>query len=131
MTEKEISNALREHLASTSGRPSIILGENDPTPKQTPFWRSYFVKTPPRRTGIEPWHIHAGQFFVAVMVEEGTYTKKAEDFSELIVARFPANLILPAGDGEVQVTARPHASDGFNDGAYWRINVQIPYTAQT
>ena len=139
MTEKQIANALRTRLAATPSAPPIVWGANAPgvystddqqyvTP-EPPFWLAYQVKTPPERPGVENWNVYVGRLVVAVMVTEGTFENQSEDLAQRIIDQFPPNMILTAGNGQVQITAIGYADDGAPDGAYFRTNVHIRYLA--
>ena len=139
MTEQEISNALRDRLAGTTDAAPIVW-ENAPgafidgqykTP-EPPFWVVSQVKTPPDRYGLSTAHVLSGRLVVAVMAKEGDtdgFATTAEVDAEKIIARFPTDLFLTAGDGDVAIIARTYADDGYNDGAYWRVNVHIRWQA--
>lgn len=141
MTEQEIAQALRARLASTPDARSIVW-ENAPgahvdgeykTP-EAPYWLVSQVKTPPERIGLSTSHLHRGRLIVSVMAEEGDkngHTREAEQQAEKIIAHFPTNLTLTAGDGEVLVIARPYADEGYNDEPYWRVNVHVRWQAIT
>ena len=139
MTEEQIATALRTRLAATASAPPIVWGANAPgvystddqqyvTP-EPPFWLAYQVKTPPERMGVGDWHIYVGRLVVAVMVTEGTFEGESSAQAQRIIDQFPPNMILTAGDGQVQITAIGYADDGEPDGAYFRTNVHIRYLA--
>lgn len=136
MTEQEISNALRERLAGTADAAPIVL-ENAPgvydgakwvTP-EPPFWLVTQVKQPPERQGVSDWHIHRGRLVVGVMTRDATFATEAETQAEKILARFPAGLKMPAGTGTITFRDKAYGEEGFNDGAYWRVNVHIRWEA--
>lgn len=136
MTDQEISNALRQHLAGLTDAPPIVWenlpGVHNGTAWKTPdapFWAVTQVKTPPVRPGLDNWHKFAGRLVVAVMVQDGTGVNAAETQAEAIIARFAANTKLAAGDGKITIVERPYADDGYNDGAYWRVNVHVRWQA--
>ena len=139
MTEKQIADALRTRLEATPSASPIVWGANAPgvystddqqyvTP-EPPFWLAYQVKTPPERMGVGDWHIYVGRLVVAVMVTEGTFEGESSAQAQRIIDQFPPNMILTAGDGQVQITAIGYADDGEPDGAYFRTNVHIRYLA--
>lgn len=136
MTEKEIVDALREHLQGTPGAPPIVT-ENasgawvrgeivTPAP---PFWLVSQLKIPPFREGLVNRHRAQGRLIVAVMVTLGEFTGTAETQAELIVSRFSGDLELAAGDGVVNITDRPYWQDGYDDKSYWRVNTHIRWRA--
>jgi len=140
MTGADIENALRTHLDGTASAPPIVWGGNARgvwdnaaqayvTP-EPPFWLAYFVKSPPVRMGLDTWHIYEGRLVVAVMVQDGTFENESNVQAQRIIDQFPPNMILTAGDGQVQVMAVGYADDGAMDGAYFRTNVHIRYQAQ-
>jgi len=135
MTEEQIATALRTRLAATASAPPIVWGENAPgiwdaaalayvTP-EPPFWLAYFVKSPPERFGLSTAHTMVTRLVVAVMVQEGTFETEAATQAQRVIDQFPIDLILSAGDGQVQVASMGYADDGAMDGAYYRINVHI------
>ena len=139
MTEKQIAAALRTRLEATASAPPIVWGANAPgvystddqqyvTP-EPPFWLAYQVKTPPERPGVENWNVYVGRLVVAVMVTEGTFEGESSAQAQRIIDQFPPNMILTAGNGQVQITAIGYADDGAPDGAYFRTNVHIRYLA--
>jgi len=139
MTEKQIADALRTRLEATPSASPIVWGANAPgvystddqqyvTP-EPPFWLAYQVKTPPERPGVENWNVYVGRLVVAVMVTEGTFEGESSAQAQRIIDQFPPNMILTAGDGQVQITAIGYADDGASDGAYFRTNVHIRYLA--
>jgi hypothetical protein len=139
MTEEQIAVALRTRLAATPSASPIVWGANASgvwdaaalqyvTP-EPPFWLAYQVKTPPERMGVGDWHIYVGRLVVAVMVTEGTFEGESSAQAQRIIDQFPPNMILTAGDGQVQITAIGYADDGAPDGAYFRTNVHIRYLA--
>jgi hypothetical protein len=139
MTEKQIADALRAHLAGTTDA-APILWENapgiwsgtayvQPTP---PFWAVSMVKTPPERIGLADAHFLRGRMVVSVMAKEGDadgFADTAETHAERIVARFAADRDITAGDGVVTINDEPYHDEGYRDGAYWRVNVHIRWTA--
>jgi len=129
MTEADIADALRARLATTPGRPTTIVWENQAANPTAPYWVVGQVKSPAERLGLHSAHTLTGRLVVGVLVPEGTYTATAEAQAEAIIAHFPTDLSLTAGGGEVIVIARPHADDGYHDGAYWRVNVHIRWQA--
>ena len=140
MIGENIKNALRTRLDGTASAPPIVWGGNARgvwdnaaqayvTP-EPPFWLAYFVTSPPERQGIDPWHIYEGRLVVAVMVQDGTFENESNVQAQRIIDQFPPNMILTAGDGQVQVMAVGYADDGAMDGAYFRTNVHIRYQAQ-
>ena len=140
MNYKDIKTALRTRLAATPSAPPIVWGENAPgvydtqslqyvTP-EPPYWLAYFTTTPPERMGLDTWHIYVGRLVVAVMVQDGTFENESNVQAQRIIDQFPPNMILTAGDGQVQVMAVGYADDGAMDGAYFRTNVHIRYQAQ-
>ena len=140
MIGENIKNALRTHLDGTASAPPIVWGGNARgvwdnaaqayvTP-EPPFWLAYFVKSPPVRMGLDTWHIYEGRLVVAVMVQDGTFENESNVQAQRIIDQFPPNMILTAGDGQVQVMAVGYADDGAMDGAYFRTNVHIRYQAQ-
>ena len=139
MTEKQIADALRTRLEATPSASPIVWGANAPgvystddqqyvTP-EPPFWLAYQVKTPPERMGVGDWNVYVGRLVVAVMVTEGTFEGESSAQAQRIIDQFPPNMILTAGDGQVQITAIGYADDGEPDGAYFRTNVHIRYLA--
>ena len=139
MTEKQIAAALHTRLEATPSASPIVWGANAPgvystddqqyvTP-EPPFWLAYQVKTPPERPGVENWNVYVGRLVVAVMVTEGTFEGESSAQAQRIIDQFPPNMILTAGDGQVQITAIGYADDGEPDGAYFRTNVHIRYLA--
>lgn len=140
MTEQDISNALRKHLSEMAGVPEIVR-ENAPgawdlatgqnTTPEPPFIVVSQIKIPPVRQGLSQIHVHQGRFIAAVMTKEGDEVAEVEGIAEAIVAHFPTDLTLPAGDGEVVVTGHPYHDAGFNDGDFWRVNTHVRWTAFT
>ena len=139
MTEKQIAAALHTRLEATPSASPIVWGANAPgvystddqqyvTP-EPPFWLAYQVKTPPERMGVGDWYTYVGRLVVAVMVTEGTFEGESSAQAQRIIDQFPPNMILTAGDGQVQITAIGYADDGAPDGAYFRTNVHIRYLA--
>jgi len=139
MTEEQIATALRTRLAATASAPHIVWGANAPgvwdadalayvTP-EPPFWLAYQVKTPPERMGVGDWHIYVGRLVVAVMVTEGTFENEAATQAQRIIDQFPIDLILSAGDGQIQVTDMGDPQPGAMDGTYFRKNVSIRCSA--
>jgi len=135
MTEEQIATALRTRLAATASSPPIVWGANSPgvwdagalayvTP-EPPFWLAYFVKTPPVRLGLSTAHTMVIRLVVAVMVQDGTFETEASTQAQRIIDQFPIDLILSAGNGQVQVASMGYADDGAMDGAYYRTNVHI------
>jgi len=140
MTEEQIATALRTRLAATASARPIVWGGNargvwSPAALQyvtpdPPFWLAYQVKTPPERMGLDNWHIYVGRLVVAIMVEEGTFEDDSKVQAQRIIDQFPPNMILTAGNGQVQIMAIGYAADGVMDGTYFRTNVHIRYQAQ-
>jgi hypothetical protein len=139
MTEKQIADALRAHLAGTPDAAPILF-ENAPgiwdgskyAAPVAPFWAVSMVKTPPERIGLADAHIMRGRLVVAVMAKEGDtdgFTETAETQAEQIVSRFAADRDLIAGDGIVTINDEPYHDEGYRDGAYWRVNVHVRWTA--
>jgi hypothetical protein len=97
------------------------------------------VKAPPERLGIADAHITTGRMVVAVMAKEGDAgdaasdtpggTHTAECQAERIVDRFPVNLRLTAGDGFLLIIGKTYHDEGYQDGAYWRVNTHIRWQA--
>ena len=135
MTHEEIEAALRTRLAATNLAAPIVWGENaagvwDATAGQyitpdPPYWLAYFTKTPPERFGLSKSHTMVIRLFVAVFVREGTFETEANAQAQRIIDQFPVDLILSAGDGQIQVTDMGDPQPGAIDGAYFRKNVSI------
>lgn len=146
MTEKEIADALRFHLAGTPFA-APILWENAPgiwngakyAQPVPPFWAVSMVKTPPERFDLANAHILRGRMVVSVMAKEGDagdavngtpgFAYTAETHAERIVERFASQRLIDAGDGQIMVDDLPYSDEGYRDGAYWRVNVQIRWQA--
>lgn len=139
MTETQIAEALRAHLAGTPDAAPIVW-ENAPgvwdgtdyTTPSTPFWLVSQVETPPQRINYAGAHKLSGRFIVAVMAKEGDkdgFARTAETSAEAVKARFPTDLALTAGGGVLRVSGRCYAEAGYNDGTYWRVNVHVRWTA--
>jgi len=58
-------------------------------------------------------------------VDEGTFEDDADDQAQRILDQFPIDLILSAGDGQIQVTDMGDPQPGAMDGTYFRTNVSI------
>ena len=135
MNHKDIKTALRTRLAATPSAPPIVWGENAPgvydTPSlqyvtpDPPYWLAYFTTTPPERFGLSKSSTMVVRLFVAVFVQEGTFEDEADDQAQRIIDQFPIDLILSAGDGQIQVTDMGDPQPGAIDGAYFRKNVSI------
>jgi len=135
MTHDEIENALNARLAATPSAPPIVWGENAPgvynTPAlqyvtpEPPYWLAYFTHTPPERFGLSKSSRMTIRLFVAVFVQEGTFKTEANTQAQRIIDQFPIDLILSAGDGQIQVTDMGDPQPGAIDGAYFRKNVSI------
>ena len=135
MNHKEIKTALRTRLAATPSAPPIVWGENAPgvydTPSlqyitpDPPYWLAYFTTTPPERFGLSKSSLMTVRLFVAVFVQEGTFKTEANAQAQRIIDQFPIDLILSAGDGQIQVTDMGDPQPGGMDGAYFRKNVSI------
>jgi len=139
MTHDEIENALNARLAATPSAPPIVWGENAPgvwdaaalqyvTP-EPPYWLAYFTHTPPERLGLSKSSRMVIRLFVAVFVQEGTFKTEANTQAQRIIDQFPIDLILSAGDGQIQVTDMGDPQPGTIDGAYFRKNVSIRCSA--
>lgn len=139
MTDPEIETAIRVRLAATPFAPLIVWGANSPgvydavaqayvTPPP-PFWLAYFIKTPPERFGLSKSSTSTIRLIVAVMVQEGTFEAEANIQSQRIIDRFPLDLVLMAGNGQVQVFAPSYKDDGAMDGTYFRSNVHVRFSA--
>ena len=135
MNHKQIKTALRTRLAATPSAPPIVWGENAPgvwdagalqyvTP-EPPYWLAYFTTTPPERFGLSKSSLMTVRLFVAVFVQDGTFEDEADDQAQRIIDQFPIDLILSAGDGQIQVTDMGDPQPGSIDGAYFRKNVSI------
>ena len=135
MTGADIENALRTHLDGTASAPPIVWGGNARgvwdnaaqayvTP-EPPFWLAYFVKSPPVRLGLSKSHTMEIRLVVAVMAEDGTFEDESNVQAQRIIDRFPVDLILSAGNGQVQVAKLGYKDNGAMDGAYFRSNVHI------
>ena len=132
MNHKDIKTALRTRLAATPSAPPIVWGENAPgvydTPSlqyvtpDPPYWLAYFTTTPPERFGLSKSSTMVVRLFVAVFVQEGTFEDEADDQAQRIIDQFPIDLILSAGDGQIQVTDMGDPQPGAIDG---RKNVSI------
>ena len=140
MTEEQILTALRTRLAATPSAAPIVWGRNAPgvwdadalqyvTP-DPPYWLAYSVKAPPERMGLDTWHIYVGRLVVSVMTQDGTFDAASAAQAQRIIDQFPPNMILTAGNGQVQVMAVGYYDEGEMDGAYFRTNVHIRYQAQ-
>ena len=86
---------------------------------------AYFTTTPPERFGLSKSSLMTVRLFVEVFVREGTFEDEADDQAQRIIDQFPIDLILSAGDGQVQVTDMGDPQPGAIDGAYFRKNVSI------
>lgn len=139
MTEKEIADALRAHLAAMPDAAPILF-ENAPgiwngtayAQPVPPFYAVSMVKTPPERFGIADAHILRGRMVVSVMAKEGDkdgFASLAETHAERIVAHFPVNTRLTAGDRFLLIVGKTYHDEGYRDGAYWRVNAHIRYQA--
>jgi len=135
MNHKDIKTALRTRLAAIQSAPPIVWGENAPgvwdatslqyvTP-DPPYWLAYFTTTPPERFGLSKSSLMTIRLFVAVFVREGTFEDEADDQAQRIIDQFPIDLILSAGDGQIQVTDMGDPQPGAIDGAYFRKNVSV------
>jgi len=135
MTHDEIENALNTRLAATPSAPPIVWGENAPgvwdasalayvTP-EPPYWLAYFTHTPPERFGLSTAHTMVTRLVVAVFVQEGTFKAEVNAQAQRVIDQFPIDLILSAGDGQIQVEAMGDPQPGAIDGAYFRKNVHI------
>jgi len=135
MTHDEIENALNARLAATPSAPPIVWGENAPGVYNTPalqyvtpdppYWLAYFTTTPPERFGLSKSSLMTIRLFVAVFVQEGTFKTEANTQAQRIIDQFPIDLILSAGDGQIQVTDMGDPQPGAIDGAYFRKNVSV------
>jgi len=135
MTHDEIESALNTRLEATPSAPPIVWGENAPgvydTPSlqyitpEPPYWLAYFTNTPPERLGLSKSSRMVIRLFVAIFVQEGTFKDKANAQAQLVLNQFPIDLILPAGNGQIQVAEMGHPQQGGMDGAYFRKNVSI------
>jgi hypothetical protein len=66
------------------------------------------------------------------MAKEGDadgFADTAETKAERIVARFPVNTRLTAGDGFVLIVGKTYHDEGYRDGAFWRVNTHIRWQA--
>jgi len=135
MNHKDIKTALRTRLTAIPSAPPIVWGENAPGVYETPslqyvtpdppYWLAYFTTTPPERLGLSKSSRMVVRLFVAVFVQEGTFEDEADDQAQRIIDQFPIDLILSAGDGQIQVTDMGDPQPGAIDGAYFRKNVSI------
>ena len=139
MNHKQIKAALRTRLAATPSAPPIVWGENAPGVYDTPalqyvtpdppYWLAYFTHTPPERFGLSKSSMITIRLFVAVFVDEGTFEDQADDQAQRIIDQFPIDLILSAGDGQIQVADMGDPQPGAMDGTYFRKNVSIRCSA--
>jgi hypothetical protein len=128
VTDGEISLALRTHLAALQNRPQTFW-ENEGGEPEGNHWLVYQLKAPPERRGVSAIHKHNGELVVAVLVPEKTFQSEAERQADTIVAHFPADLEITHANGRVHIIEKAYARAGYPDGAYWRVNVHVRWTA--
>ena len=124
--QTDIAEAFNAHLAGMPGRPATIWEnqEAEPTP---PYLVVEHIRTPPSRYTLDGLHEYIGRMQVAVVVASGTSTAAANDMAEAVVTRFAPDTSIPFGGGEIRILEQPWIPDGLQDGARYRLPVQIRY----
>lgn len=131
MNETDIATALATRLSSVPSVPAIVWDNINPGDQAPPYVVATMVAASVERFGISKAHYQRGRLIASVVIAEGIGTAPAEAIAQAIIGHFPADLRLTADDGRVAVVQRPWADDGFHDGAFWRVNVNVRWLATT
>jgi len=131
VTFNDIETAVGQRLQSMPGCPPIAWPNQDYNPNGTYI---EFRHSPNQRIdpvlggGGAPYQ--TGIFLLTVVVRAGGFATAANTLAQQIADRFPKALRLPAGGGNVVISAAASLATPFQDGAYWRQPVRVFYTTE-
>ena len=131
MTFNDIEQSVGQHLEGMIDCPPIAWPNADFTPTGAPYIE--FRHAPNDR--VDPvidggYEYQIGLFLLTVVVPSGGFAGTANTLAQDIANRFPKALRLPAGAGNVVISAPSSLANGFQDGAYWRQPVRVPYITE-
>lgn len=133
----EADKALQAHLLTMADLPDVVF-ENaigawngseyvDPI---APYILVSFITTPPQRYGrASSVNIHSGRMILSLLVDDGLFAASTKKIAQSIIDHFPMDLSLTSGGVGVNLTETAYADDGFNDGTYWRTNINVRWQA--
>lgn len=127
MKQTAITDALKAHLSSMSGKPAVVWENQDAMPVTMPYLVATPVRGEPTRLTTDGAHTWPGLLQVSVVVASGTGTRAAYDLAEKVAAHFYGANLTPDG-GKLRITDRPQIMEGYQDGARYRVPVLIRYS---
>ena len=130
MTVDEIETALGQRLETMTGVLPIAWPNRDfePSGKYCEFRHSPGDVVDPVVSG--GFDYREGIALITVAVPSGEYTALANVEAQKIADRFPKALRLPAGNGNVVISAPSSPRPGFQSGDYWRVPVRVSYITE-
>lgn len=126
MQQTSVAEAFNAHLATLPNAPRIVW-ENQDADVAPPYLQVEHIRSQPSRYTLDGWHEYTGRMQVTVVVPAGTYTAQANALAEAVAAHFAADTSIPVGDGVIRIPEAPWIVDGLQDGARYRIPVQVRY----
>ncbi|NPD17596.1 hypothetical protein HOY34_20635 [Xinfangfangia sp. D13-10-4-6] len=127
--ESLIWSALRKRIESLSILPMPIAWPADTyKPGQGPFLSINNIIAPPRRILIgQSTNERTGILTIVLAHPIGKRVEVIQEIAGQIGAHFPQDLCLSFQTVRVRVTSVAHVAEGYRDGSWWRIPVNIPW----
>lgn len=129
MNDNDIENAIGQHLAGMGSTP-IAWPNDDFTPNGTYI---EFRHVPGERVDeviSGGFAYQNGIVLLTVVTPSGGFATAANTLAAQIATRFPKALRLPAGGGNVVISAPANPGTPFQDGAYFRKPVSVRYITE-
>lgn len=129
-----IADAIKQRLSLLNFTPPIPLSHPnrgiDP-PSDGSRWISYTIeRAETERLDLSDSTRFSGSLVAIVCTRLSAGSGEGEDLADAIAGHFPVDLALPiTGGGHVRITSHPSVRTGYQDGAYWRTPVVVPFAA--
>jgi len=126
--ETKILLALKAHIQSLPGGLVIVHPASVYSPGVSPYVAVGRVTVPPLRVYVgKGQHERTGTLTLSYVAPIGQDEAVYEEAAASIAAHFPEDACLPFQDVRVRIASAPHVVDGFRDGAWWRVPVNISW----
>lgn len=128
MNETDIANALGQRLAMVPTIATVIFENRDAMPALPYIWAEIVPTSRLDRSMVGGSAISRGFMIATIIAPLNKFATPARAMADLIIARFPARLILPIAGGKV-IIGDVEPLQGYPDAVAWRQPVRINYTA--